>query len=64
MPYLLENHNGVFKGAGFSDVRTYRYWDSETRGLNFSGMCEDLSVGTFLKFTLYYNFKIFKCISF
>ncbi|XP_059142528.1 aspartate aminotransferase, cytoplasmic-like isoform X2 [Physella acuta] len=38
-----ENHNGVFKGAGFSDVRTYRYWDSETRGLNFSGMCEDLS---------------------
>ncbi|CAL1538988.1 unnamed protein product [Lymnaea stagnalis] len=38
-----ENHKGVFQAAGFSDVRLYRYWDSESRGLNFRGMCEDLS---------------------
>ncbi|KAH9518553.1 Golgi Transport [Bulinus truncatus] len=38
-----ENHRSVFQAAGFTDVRQYRYWDSETRGLNFAGMCEDLS---------------------
>jgi aspartate aminotransferase len=38
-----ENHNGVFKGAGFSEIREYRYWNSETRDLNFDGMLEDLS---------------------
>ncbi|KAK3730420.1 hypothetical protein RRG08_034742 [Elysia crispata] len=36
------NHKGVFKTAGFSEIKEYRYWDSETRGLNLAGMCEDL----------------------
>ncbi|BFY97532.1 hypothetical protein BsWGS_00572 [Bradybaena similaris] len=38
-----ENHKGVFKSAGFSDIREYRYWNSETRDLNFTGMLEDIS---------------------
>uniref|UniRef100_A0A0B7BB06 Aspartate aminotransferase n=1 Tax=Arion vulgaris TaxID=1028688 RepID=A0A0B7BB06_9EUPU len=38
-----ENHKGVFKAAGFSEIREYRYWNSETRDLNFTGMLEDLS---------------------
>ncbi|KAK0054005.1 aspartate aminotransferase cytoplasmic [Biomphalaria pfeifferi] len=38
-----ENHRGVFQAAGFNDIKLYRYWDNETRGLNFAGMCEDLS---------------------
>ncbi|CAG5136685.1 unnamed protein product, partial [Candidula unifasciata] len=38
-----ENHKGVFKSAGFSEIREYRYWNSETRDLNFTGMLEDLS---------------------
>uniref|UniRef100_A0A2C9KES0 aspartate transaminase n=1 Tax=Biomphalaria glabrata TaxID=6526 RepID=A0A2C9KES0_BIOGL len=38
-----ENHRGVFQAAGFNDIKLYRYWDNETRGLNFASMCEDLS---------------------
>ncbi|RUS83214.1 hypothetical protein EGW08_009025 [Elysia chlorotica] len=37
------NHKGVFKSAGFSQIKEYRYWDAETRGLNFAGMLEDLA---------------------
>lgn len=36
------NHIGVFKSAGFTDVREYRYWDTATRNLNIDGMLEDL----------------------
>lgn len=39
---LLENHFKVFSGAGFTDIRTYRYWDAQTRGINFDGLLEDL----------------------
>ncbi|KAG5855278.1 aspartate aminotransferase, cytoplasmic-like [Anguilla rostrata] len=37
-----ENHNGVFSDAGFKDIRTYRYWDAEKRGLALAGLLEDL----------------------
>uniref|UniRef100_G3NXG2 Aspartate aminotransferase n=1 Tax=Gasterosteus aculeatus aculeatus TaxID=481459 RepID=G3NXG2_GASAC len=37
-----ENHNAVFANAGFEDVRPYKYWDAENRGLDFAGFLEDL----------------------
>ncbi|CAG5136005.1 unnamed protein product, partial [Candidula unifasciata] len=37
-----ENHRGVFKSAGFTQFREYRYWNKEMKDLDFSGMCEDL----------------------
>ncbi|MBN3275474.1 AATC protein, partial [Polyodon spathula] len=37
-----ENHNAVFGDAGFTDVRPYRYWDAEKRGLALAGFLEDL----------------------
>lgn len=40
---VTENHHKVFSGAGFTDIRTYRYWDPKTRGINFSGLLEDLN---------------------
>ena len=36
------NHGLIFKNAGFTDARKYRYWDGETRALNFEGMLEDI----------------------
>lgn len=35
------NHNGIFKAAGF-ELRTYRYFKPDTKGLDFEGMMEDL----------------------
>ena len=37
-----ENHGTVFLSAGFTDARTYRYWDPVTRGINFDGFIADL----------------------
>ncbi|XP_034464883.1 aspartate aminotransferase, cytoplasmic [Hippoglossus hippoglossus] len=37
-----ENHNAVFANAGFEDVRPYKYWDAEKRGLDLSGFLGDL----------------------
>jgi len=36
-----ENHRAIFARAGFV-VGAYRYYDSETRTINFEGMIEDL----------------------
>merc|ERR1719445_240178 len=36
------NHMLVFKNAGFAEGRKYRYWDKESRGLNWDGMMEDI----------------------
>merc|ERR1712107_221925 len=36
------NHNMVFKDAGFLEVRKYRYWKKDTRGLDFDGLMEDI----------------------
>lgn len=45
---VSENHNAVFANAGFEDVRPYKYWDAENRGLDFAGFLEDLEVSCFL----------------
>ncbi|CAB1312883.1 unnamed protein product, partial [Coregonus sp. 'balchen'] len=37
-----ENHNAVFANAGFEDVRPYKYWDAEKRGLDLDGFLGDL----------------------
>ncbi|XP_043840650.1 aspartate aminotransferase, cytoplasmic [Dromiciops gliroides] len=37
-----ENHNGVFGAAGFTDIRTYHYWDAAKRGLDLQGMLQDM----------------------
>nr|XP_026691266.1 aspartate aminotransferase, cytoplasmic-like [Ciona intestinalis] len=36
------NQTAVFKNAGFTDMRTYRYWDAEDRCLDYKGMLEDM----------------------
>lgn len=36
------NHKNILKHAGYSDVREYRYFNSETLGLDLKGMLEDL----------------------
>ena len=36
------NHPKVFAKAGIKDIRKYRYYHEETRGLDFEGMMEDL----------------------
>nr|CAB3250406.1 aspartate aminotransferase, cytoplasmic-like [Phallusia mammillata] len=36
------NHYGIFRNAGFNDIRRYRYWDTNTRTINFAGFTEDL----------------------
>ena len=43
--YILPgNHKGVFKAAGFTQIKEYRYWDAATRGFDVGGMMEDLQV--------------------
>jgi len=39
------NHKAVFTRAGM-DVRTYRYFDKKTKGLDFEGLIEDLQNAT------------------
>src|SRR5665811_33834 len=36
-----ENHRALFNSAGFT-VESYRYYDAQTRSLNFAGMLADL----------------------
>jgi len=37
------NHGLIFKNAGFTELRKYRYWDMSIKGLAWDGMMEDLS---------------------
>ncbi|XP_034040682.1 aspartate aminotransferase, cytoplasmic [Thalassophryne amazonica] len=37
-----ENHSGVFTSAGFEDVRPYKYWGAEKKGLDLTGFLGDL----------------------
>ena len=37
------NHNQMAKACGF-DVRKYRYYDANTKSVDFNGMVEDLEV--------------------
>ena len=39
------NHNKVFSACGM-DVRTYRYFDKKTKGLDITGMLNDLKNAT------------------
>lgn len=41
------NHVGLFKSAGFTDIRKYRYWDPKRMGLDFEALVEDLSNAPF-----------------
>ncbi|XP_068614874.1 aspartate aminotransferase, cytoplasmic-like [Brachionichthys hirsutus] len=36
------NHSGLFIHAGFEDIRPYKYWDAERRGLDLGGFLGDL----------------------
>eukprot|EP00993_Chasmostoma_nieuportense_P000916 NODE_1841_length_1361_cov_56.915721_g1749_i0.p1 GENE.NODE_1841_length_1361_cov_56.915721_g1749_i0~~NODE_1841_length_1361_cov_56.915721_g1749_i0.p1 ORF type:complete len:415 (-),score=93.85 NODE_1841_length_1361_cov_56.915721_g1749_i0:115-1338(-) len=36
------NHKPIFSIIGFTDVRQYRYFDAQTKGVDFEGMCADL----------------------
>ncbi len=38
-----ENHQKVFLSAGFTDGRSYSYWDPLTRGIDFDGLISDIS---------------------
>jgi aromatic-amino-acid transaminase len=40
-----ENHRALFTNAGF-EVENYRYYDAQTRGIDFAGMLADLNVAT------------------
>uniref|UniRef100_UPI00398EFBAE aspartate aminotransferase, cytoplasmic n=1 Tax=Pristiophorus japonicus TaxID=55135 RepID=UPI00398EFBAE len=37
-----ENHNGVFTAAGFTNIRSYRYWEPAKRGLDLQGLLDDM----------------------
>lgn len=41
---LPENHNAVFADAGFKDIRPYHYWDAVKKGLDITGLLDDLEV--------------------
>jgi len=36
------NHYGIFRKAGYSNIKKYRYWNPTTKGLEINGMLEDL----------------------
>jgi len=36
------NHGLIFKNAGFTEVKKYRYWDKDNKAFDFTGMMEDL----------------------
>jgi len=37
------NHIMLFKSSGFTEVRKYRYWNKDSKSLDFDGMIEDLN---------------------
>lgn len=41
--FILANHHLVFRNAGFTDIRTYKYWDAKNRNLDLDGMIQDLN---------------------
>jgi aspartate/tyrosine/aromatic aminotransferase len=42
------NHNVIFKDAGVKTIKSYRYYDPKTVGLNINGLLEDLKVFYFI----------------
>lgn len=41
---MTGNHTNIFKDAHMPDVRKYRYYKEQTRGLDFEGFIGDLKV--------------------
>jgi len=37
------NHGLIFKNAGFTELRKYRYWDNKAKAIAWEGMVEDLN---------------------
>jgi len=37
------NHGLIFKNAGFTELRKYRYWDNTSKAIAWDGMVEDLN---------------------
>lgn len=48
------NHIPIFRDAGF-EIKTYRYYNDKTCGLDFEGLKADVQVKTLLKFFLLKN---------
>ncbi|KAG7275185.1 hypothetical protein CRUP_023773 [Coryphaenoides rupestris] len=42
LSFWSENHNAVFADAGFKDIRPYHYWDAAKKGLDLTGLLDDL----------------------
>ena len=40
----IGNHRAILTDAGYTDIREYRYFKKETRGLDYEGMMKDLQV--------------------
>lgn len=40
--FFIDNHESIFGRVGFTDIRSYRYWNSETRSVDIDGMLDDL----------------------
>lgn len=51
--FVTANHHGISKDTGFANIKVYRYFDQETRGLDIEGMKSDLSVCS-----LHYNIYV------
>ena len=40
----IGNHRAILTDAAYTDIREYRYFKKETRGLDYEGMMKDLKV--------------------
>ena len=40
------NHRAIITETGYKDLREYRYFKKDTRGLDYEGMVEDLRVSS------------------
>ncbi|KAJ8317378.1 hypothetical protein KUTeg_005282 [Tegillarca granosa] len=45
------NHRGIFKAAGFQNVKDYRYWDAANRDVDLKGWMEDLDITLIFQYT-------------
>ncbi len=41
-PYKIKRTHFLIRNAGFTGLHKYRYWDAEKKGLDFTGLMEDL----------------------
>ena len=38
------NHHGIARDTGFANIKEYRYYNPDTKGLDIEGMIADLTV--------------------